>query len=44
MEDPIEYATYVIGEGKHHFLLDGKTGDKKPVGKEYINFLMDINK
>lgn len=41
MEDPIEYATYIVGEGKQHYLLDGKTGEKKPVGKEYINFLMN---
>ena len=41
MEDPIEYATYIVGEGEKHFLLDGRTGDKKPVGKEYINFLMN---
>ena len=44
LEDPIEYTTYVIGEGKNHFLLDGKTGKKEPVSKEYINFLMDSNK
>lgn len=33
MEDPIEYATYIVGEGEKHFLLDGRTGDKKSVGK-----------
>ncbi len=39
MEDPIEYSTYVIGEGANHYLLDGKTGDKKPVSKEFLNCL-----
>lgn len=39
MEDPIEYATYIVGEGANHFLLDGKTGDKMSVSKEYLNCL-----
>lgn len=44
MEDPIEYATYVIGEGKNHYLLDEKTGKKEPVSNGYLNWLVDRNK
>jgi len=41
MEDPIKYMTYVIGEGKNHYIENGKTGTREQVSGEYLRMLAE---
>lgn len=41
IKDPIKYMTYVIGEGKNHYIEDGKTGKREQVSGEYLRMLAE---
>lgn len=43
MEDPIKYMSYVIGDGKNHYIEDGKTGKREQISKKYLEKLSEIN-